>query len=254
MDFSVFDFASAFSLIVLLIFFAAMLYSSVGHGGASGYLAVMALLSVAPETMRPAALVLNILVSSISLYKFYRVKAFSWSLLVPIIIGSIPFAFIGGSISLPTYLYKPLIGLVLIAAAWQVFFRANHVQVNIAHTPEKPVMLGLGAGLGFLSGLTGIGGGVFLSPILLFMNWAETKTISGVAAGFILMNSIAGLAGVLTKSTVSFPEGLAAWAVAAVLGGLIGAEYGSRRFPNPSIRKLLALVLLIAGVKMFLTL
>lgn len=252
MDFSVFSFAP--SLIALLIFFAAMLYSSVGHGGASGYLAVMALLSVVPETMRPAALVLNILVSSIAFYKFYRVKAFSWQLLVPIIIGSIPFAFIGGSVSLPTYLYKPLIGIVLVLAAWQVFSRANQVLVNIAHVPKKSTMLGLGAGLGFLSGLTGIGGGVFLSPILLFMNWAETKTISGVAAAFILVNSIAGLAGVLTKPDVIFPEGLPAWAVAAVLGGLIGAEVGSRRFPNPAIRKLLALVLLIAGIKMFLTL
>ncbi len=241
---------SSISLIVPLIFFAAMLYSSVGHGGASGYLAVMALMSVAPESMRPAALTLNILVSAIALYKFYRVKAFSWHLLLPIILGSIPFAFIGGSVSLPAHWYKPLIGFVLIIAAWQVFAKAKRIPIALAASPAKPAMFGLGAILGLLSGLTGVGGGIFLSPILLFMNWAETKVISGIAAAFIFVNSVSGLVGVLTKSNVIFPENLAAWAIAAVLGGLIGAEYGSRRLANPAIRQLLALVLLIAGIKM----
>ena len=246
------DIVSGNSLIVLLIFFAALLYASVGHGGASGYLAVMALLSVAPETMRPAALILNVLVSSIALYKFYRVKAFSWQLLLPITVGSVPFAFVGGLISLPSHLYKPIVGLVLILAAWQIFVRAKGDSTQIHQRPSKIALVGMGAGLGLLSGLTGVGGGIFLSPILILMNWAETKMISGIAAAFILVNSLSGLAGVITKG-FTLPEGLLFWALAAVIGGAIGAEYGSRRLANPIIRRLLALVLLVAGSKMILT-
>jgi uncharacterized protein len=246
------DIFSTSALIVPLIFFAALLYASVGHGGASGYLAVMALLSIAPESMRPAALILNVLVSGIALYKFYRVKAFSWQLLLPIIAGSIPFAFIGGLISLPSAIYKPVVGVVLIISAWQIFSRAKYIPSNIQQSPSKIALVGMGSGLGLLSGLTGVGGGIFLSPILILMNWAETKMISGIAAAFILVNSLSGLAGVLTKNYV-LPEGLIFWALAAVVGGLIGAEYGSRRLANPTIRQLLALVLVVAGVKMVLT-
>lgn len=237
------------NIIVPLIFVAALLYSSVGHGGASGYLAVMAFLSVAPESMRPAALALNVLVSAIALYKFYKVKAFSWQLLLPIIAGSIPLAFVGGQISLPANIYKPIIGIVLMIAAWQIFHRAKLTARAVQQTPARPVLFSMGAGLGLLSGLTGVGGGIFLSPILILMNWADTKVISGVAAAFILVNSVAGLAGVLSQSA-TFPTGLVYWMVAAVLGGLIGAEYGSKRLANPTIRQLLALVLLVAGVKM----
>jgi len=243
---------SASTLIIPLIFFAALLYASVGHGGASGYLAVMALLSVAPESMRPAALALNVLVSSIALYKFYRVKAFSLQLLLPIIAGSIPFAFIGGLISLPATIYKPIIGVVLIVAAWQIFVQSKHVPTTIKQSPSKLALFGMGSGLGLLSGLTGVGGGIFLSPILILMNWAETKMISGIASAFILVNSLSGLAGVLTQNYV-LPNGLIYWALAAVSGGLIGAEYGSRRLANPTIRQLLALVLVIAGMKMVFT-
>ena len=243
---------SASTLIIPLIFFAALLYASVGHGGASGYLAVMALLSVAPESMRPAALALNVLVSSIALYKFYRVKAFSLQLLLPIIVGSIPFAFVGGLISLPATIYKPIIGVVLIVAAWQIFVQSKHVPTTIKQSPSKFALFGMGSGLGLLSGLTGVGGGIFLSPILILMNWAETKMISGIASAFILVNSLSGLAGVLTQNYV-LPNGLIYWALAAVSGGLIGAEYGSRRLANPTIRQLLALVLVIAGMKMVFT-
>lgn len=235
--------------LIPLIFLAAMLFSSVGHGGASAYLAAMALMNVAPASMRPAALVLNILVASIAIYKFYRADAFSWRLFLPLSIASVPAAFIGGLVTLPNHLYKPIVGLVLIFAAWHIFTQATKpYQVNQS-AAKTPVLLGVGAVLGMLSGLTGIGGGVFLSPILLFYKWAETKVISGVAAAFILVNSIAGLIGVLIKQPV-LPAALPYWAVAAILGGLIGAEYGSRRLANPSIRRLLALVLLLAGSKM----
>ncbi|MEI8363342.1 MAG: sulfite exporter TauE/SafE family protein [Betaproteobacteria bacterium] len=237
--------------LIPLIFLAAMLFSSVGHGGASAYLAAMALMNVAPASMRPAALVLNILVASIAIYKFYRADAFSWRLFVPLSIASVPAAFIGGLVSLPNHFYKPIVGLVLIFAAWHIFIQAKKPYAVNQSAAKTSVLLGVGAILGLLSGLTGIGGGVFLSPILLFYKWAETKVISGVAAAFILMNSIAGLIGVLSKQP-NLPAALPYWAVAAVIGGLIGAEYGSRRLTNPSIRKLLALVLLLAGGKMML--
>lgn len=233
-----------------LFFLAALLFSSVGHGGASAYLAVMALLGVAPESMRPAALLLNVLVASIGLYKFSRVKAFDWPLFWPLAVMSVPLAFVGGLIQLPPQYYKPLVGSVLIIAAVQIFRKAKtHALPASIHAPSRPVLFGLGAGLGLLSGLTGIGGGIFLSPILLLLNWAETKVISGVAAAFILANSISGLLGVLTKQS-ALPVYLGYWAAAVLLGALIGAELGSKRLTNPGIRKLLALVLVFAGGKM----
>lgn len=238
-------------LLIPLIFLAAMLFSSVGHGGASAYLAVFSLIGIAPEQMRPAALCLNILVASIALFKFYRVRAFDWRLLWPIALTSIPMAFLGGQIILPSNAYKAIVGLCLLYAAWTIFHHANKMDEIEVKPVSKPILLGLGAVLGLLSGLTGVGGGIFLSPILLYFGWAKTKVISGIAAAFILVNSISGLTGVLTKSSI-LPSGLIYWAIAAVIGGLIGAELGSKKLSNPNIRKLLALVLVFAGGKMCL--
>ena len=234
-----------------LIFLAALLFSSVGHGGASAYLATFALVSMAPAEMRPAALCLNVLVASIGLYKFYRVRAFNWPLFWPIALTSVPAAFIGGQITLPNQTYKIVVGLCLIYAAFSIFMHANKQDDVIVKPVAKPVLLGLGAGLGFLAGLTGVGGGIFLSPILLFFGWAKTKVISGVAAAFILVNSASGLLGILSKSA-TLPVGLIYWAFAAILGGWLGAEYGSKCLANPTIRKLLSLVLVFAGSKMLL--
>lgn len=234
-----------------LIFLAALLFSSVGHGGASAYLATFALIGMAPASMRPAALCLNVLVASIGVYKFYRAGAFDWRLFWPIALTSVPAAFIGGLVTLPNQTYKIVVGLCLIYAAFTIFMQANRQDEVIVKPVLKPVLLGLGAALGFLAGLTGVGGGIFLSPILLYFGWAKTKVISGVAAAFILVNSMSGLLGVLSKSAM-LPTGLIYWALAAVLGGLIGAEYGSKRLTNPVIRKLLALILLFAGAKMVL--
>jgi uncharacterized protein len=239
------------TIILPLIFLAALLFSSVGHGGASGYLAAFALIGLAPESMRPAALCLNVLVASIALVKFYKVRAFNWQLFWPIALTSIPAAFIGGLVTLPNTYYKAVVGVCLLYAAWTIFSHANKSDDVIVRPVAKPVLMGLGAGLGLLAGLTGVGGGIFLSPILLHFNWAKTKVISGVAAAFILANSIAGLAGFLSK-TPTLPAGLGYWALAAIVGGLIGAEYGSKRLANPTIRKLLAVVLVFAGGKMLL--
>ncbi len=239
-------------MLIPLIFLAALLYSSVGHGGASAYLAVMALAGVAPMSMRPAALSLNVLVASIAIYKFYKVHAFSWPLFTPLALASVPFAFIGGLIALPNQHYKSLVGVVLIYAAWHMFQHANQANSQVVKPASKVMLLTIGSVLGLLSGLTGVGGGIFLSPLLLFFNWAETRVVSGIAAAFILVNSISGLLGLATKHA-ALPDGLPYWAVAAVAGGLIGAEFGSKRLANSSIRKVLAVVLVIAGIKMVIS-
>lgn len=239
-------------LLIPLIFFAALLYSSVGHGGASGYLAAMALVGVLPEAMRPAALILNVLVAAIAVFKFYRGGNFSWKLFIPLALAAMPMAFLGGLISLPSYIYKPVIGLVLLYAAWVVFRQAGQLYTVSANGLKTPILLGAGATLGLLSGLTGVGGGIFLSPLLLFFKWAETRTISGVSAAFVLVNSLAGLAGIFSKQPVIHVD-LPYWMLVVVLGGYIGAEYGSKRLAVPVIRRALALVLLIAALKMLFT-
>ena len=238
-------------LLACLLFFTALLYSSVGHAGASGYLAAMALAGVSPAIMKPTALALNICVAVIATFKFYRSGSFSWRLFIPLAITAIPLAYLGGRLSLPTHLYKPLVGVVLVYAAWRSFDTASGASSYEVRTPPLPLLMLVGAALGFLSGLTGVGGGIFLSPLLLFLRWAPLKVISGVAAAFILVNSVAGILGVMSSST-SFHPALPLWAVVVVVGGFIGAEYGSRRLRNPTIQRLLAVVLLVAGGKMML--
>lgn len=237
------------TIILPLIFLAAFIFASVGHGGATAYLAVFALLALQPASMRPAALCLNVLVASIALFKFTKVRAFDWQLFWPIAIFSVPFAYLGGQISLPEIHYKILVGLCLIVAAWAIFIGASKPETSQIKPVKRPILMALGAGLGLLAGLTGVGGGIFLSPILLTFNWAKTKVVSGVAAAFILANSISGILGVLSKSP-TLPDNLRYWAVAAVIGGFIGAEYGSKHFNNVKIRQILALILLFAGAKM----
>jgi uncharacterized membrane protein YfcA len=235
--------------LIVCIFVAALLYSSVGHAGASGYLAAMALFGVTPESMRPAALILNILVASIGTIRFYRAGCFSWSLFWPFALGAIPFAFLGGSLTLPSHVYKQVIGVIL----WFAAYRLIRKPIGDTHKPVAiPLALLCGAGIGLLSGLTGTGGGIFLSPLLLFMGWAETKQTAGVSVAFILVNSIAGMTGLLTKGMSLHPQ-LWIWIIAAIAGGLVGAELGSQRLANPTLRRLLAVVLIFAGLKLILT-
>jgi uncharacterized membrane protein YfcA len=232
-----------------MIFVAALLYSSVGHGGASGYLAAMALFGLAPEEMKPAALTLNILVSSISVIKYTRAGCFSWKVFWPFAVASVPFAFLGGLLTLPGIYYAPLVGAALLFAAWRFMFNTA-AAAYIVRRPPLPGVLASGAGLGFLSGLTGVGGGIFLSPLLIFLRWAEIKQVSGIAAAFILVNSTAGLLGFVVNGTARLPDGLPLWAIAAAAGGIVGAEYGSKHLNDPVIKRLLGIVLFIAGVKM----
>lgn len=237
-----------------LIFLAATLYSSVGHAGASGYLAAMALFGLSPEVMRPTALALNILVASLATYRYTRAKQNDWRLLIPFVIASVPAAFIGGMIHVPSAFYKPLIGVVLLFSAFQLARTAKKSK-QLDRTIQRPSLgaaLVTGSGLGLLAGLSGTGGGIFLSPLLLFMGWAPTRSVSGIAASFILVNSISGLLGNMS-SIHSLPSALPFWAGAALLGGLIGTQLGTRTLTIPGIRYMLALVLVIAGGKMILT-
>jgi len=232
------------------IFIVAFLYSSVGHAGASGYIAVMSLFSLAPEVIKPTALVLNLLVASIGSWQFWRAGHFSWSLFWPFALLSIPFAFLGGRLDLPTHIFKVLVGVVLLFSAARFLIKPANDEVT--GKPSLPAALSIGAGLGLLSGLTGTGGGIFLTPLLLLKRWAKAKTAAAVSALFILANSASGLLGNFSN-TKHFPVFALPIAVAAVIGGAIGSYLGSQRLQPIAIKRLLAIVLLIAGVKLILT-
>lgn len=233
--------------IIAAIFIVAVLYSSVGHGGASGYLAVMAFLSVVPNITKPTALILNVFVASIATFQFYRAKHFDWKVFLPFAITSIPFAFIGGMISLPTQIYRPLLGLILLFAAFRLAWKFSVENEIVA--PKVWMALIIGAIIGLLSGLVGVGGGIFLTPILLLTNWTETKKAAGISAMFILVNSISGLLGNYAQA-VQLPTSVWIWIIVAVIGGIIGSTLGSRHFNSLLLRRILSIVLLIAGIKL----
>jgi len=241
------------TLLALGMLVAAFVYASVGHGGASAYIAAMALAGVAPGEMRPIALTLNVLVSSLATYKFWRAGHFRWRLFWPFAAVSIPFAYLGGAITLPGQAYRTVVGLVLVSAAWQLW-RSGRIgeEMRAVREPAIPLAMAIGAATGLLSGLTGVGGGIFLSPLLLVLGWAGTKQTSAVAAPFILVNSLAGLAAGFITGTASLPTSTWALAAAVLVGGWLGADYGSRRFANPVVRRVLAVVLAVAGAKMVL--
>jgi uncharacterized membrane protein YfcA len=236
-------------IILIALFIVAVLYSSVGHGGASGYLAVMALFAVPQATTRPSALILNVFVATIGTIQFYRAGFFSWRAFWPFAVTSVPFAFLGGMITLPTTAYKIVLGGVLIIAAIRLAW--NLKSGAEANPPKLWIALLIGALIGLLSGLVGVGGGIFLTPVLLLMNWAETKTAAGVSAMFILVNSISGLAGNFGQ-LASLPSNVWFWIMAAVAGGILGSTLGAKRFDSLTLRRVLALVLLFAGVKLVL--
>lgn len=235
-------------LLAACMFLGAALYSSVGHAGASAYIAFMALFSVPPAVMRPTALTLNLLVASFASYRYVQAGYFRWRALWPFMLGALPFAFIGGGIQLPGAYYRTIVGIVLILSGvrmlWAMHIYAKH------EVSDPPISLSvlLGAGIGFLSGLTGTGGGIFLSPLIIFLAWSDLRSASGIAAVFIFGNSLAGLLGNLTIVR-SLPAELPIYIVAVMLGAIVGTTFGTR-FSVLYIRRALGLVLVIAGLKL----
>jgi len=250
------------ALMCAALFLVALLYASVGHAGASGYIAVMSLLGLAPAVIKPTALALNILVALVAAWQFWRAGHFRWALFWPFAVTAVPAAFVGGWISLPTRVFTLLLGLVLLWSAWRFFFEPKAPQPETAAStasaasPEREVprtaALASGAGIGLLSGLTGTGGGIFLTPLLLMMGWAQPKNAAAVSALFILMNSTSGLLG-NWASTRNLPDELPMLLAAVLVGGAIGSFMGSRRLPAQQIKRLLAVVLVIAGLKLLFT-
>lgn len=229
------------------IFVVALLYSSVGHAGASGYIAVMALAEIPAGVIRPTALLLNIIVASIGSLQFIRAGHFRWATFWPFALLSIPAAYLGGALVLPTKVLKIAIGCVLLISAVRLLVQLRPT-TEIRSVP-RPIALATGGLLGFLAGLTGTGGGIFLTPVLILMRWASTKEAAAMSVVYILVNSIAGLLGHL-RNELKLPSFTTPLIVAVVVGGSVGSYFGSRRFSVRVIQVLLATVLLTAGGKL----
>lgn len=233
------------SAIILVV---AILYSSVGQGGASAYLAAMGVFSLAPVVMKPTALILNILVAGIGSISYYRTGAFEPNIFWPFVLGSIPMAWWGSTIPASPLIYKFILGTILIFTSCWVLSKKNN-QKNKIKKSFFPLKVALGGVIGFLAGFTGIGGGVLLSPILILNHWAEPRKTSGIAAAFIFVNSIVGILGHLSVSQFP-PSFICYFIVAAGIGGLIGSFLGSKKLTGKSIKKVLAIILLLAGIQL----
>jgi uncharacterized membrane protein YfcA len=238
-------------LFYALLFLVAFLYSSVGHGGASGYLALMALFSISPDVMKPTALLLNLFVSLTSFIQFYRGKHFNWKIFLPFAIASVPMAFVGGLITVDADVYKKILGLLLIVPITRFLFFQN-IKVKELKKSNLYLSLLIGAAIGFLSGLIGIGGGIILSPVLLLLKWTDMKQTAAISALFIFVNSLSGLAGQLTRG-INFSPDMYAYVVVAFVGGVCGAYYGSLKFQQNILKYMLAIVLMVAAYKLLFT-
>lgn len=238
-------------LFFLLLFLVAFLYASVGHGGASGYLALMSLFSVAPDVMKPTALLLNLFVSLTAFIQFYRGGHFRWKVFWPFALASIPLAYLGGLILVDAVVYKKILGVLLLIPITRFFF-FSHTNVQEKKENNLPLSFLLGGAVGFLSGLIGIGGGILLSPLLLLLKWTDQKQTAAISALFIFVNSLSGLAGQITRG-VSFTADMYAFVVIAFAGGLCGAYLGALKFRQAILKNVLATVLLLAVYKLLFT-
>jgi len=234
------------ALIAVLVL--AFLYSSVGHGGASAYLAIMTILSFPIELIRPSALLMNLFVAGIAFIQYYRAGHFKWNIFWPFAVASIPMAFAGAHISLDPDIYKRVLGLLLLVTVLRMFGLLGKGSSVVDNVPIIPAMLA-GAAVGFISGIIGIGGGIILSPLLLMLNWSNMKTAAAVAAAFIWVNSLSGLIGLMNAGATLHAD-IWIWVAVALVGGLFGAYFGSRRLNNKQLRGVLGVVLLLAGLKL----
>ena len=241
--------ASMLVAIAALMAVAAALYSSVGHGGASAYLAIMALFSVAPETMRPTALALNLIVAGLGVARYWLRGQTNFRLLLAFAVTAAPAAWLAGGIHLPPQYYRPLVGALLVAAAVRLFWSPKQLAWREVRRPSLLVTLPVGAALGFLAGLTGTGGGIFLSPLIILFAWETPRHTSGIAAGFIFLNSTAGLLGNLAAMRAVPAE--MPWLMGAVAAGaLLGTWLGVDKLPREGLLRALGLVLTLAGAKL----
>lgn len=240
-------------IVSFLIFIVAVLYSSVGHGGASGYLAVLSLFAIAPAIMSSTSLILNVLVATTSLIAYYRAGHLSMKLAGPFMFLSIPAAFAGGLLHISDRTYFLILALVLLAAAFRL---GISLPSSSAEGPNKNVnffaSLAIGGAIGLLSGVVGVGGGIFLSPMLLLMRWADPKRTSAVSALFIVVNSLAGLGGRFLRGGLELGDFIP-FIIAAFLGGVVGSYYGANKLSGLVLRRLLAVVLVLAAVKLIIT-
>lgn len=239
-----------FSILYVCIFMTALLYSTVGQGGGSGYIAIMALFELPSEEIKPIALLLNILVSGITAYKFYQTGSFSWKVFLPVTIPSLPFAFLGGLLTIPQVIFGVIAGTALILSSYFLYRKPKGDGTEVTAMPVG-ISIVVGSTIGFISGSTGLGGGIFLSPLLLLKGWADSKHVPGISAGFIFVNSIFALSGYFA-SVRSLPDDVWMLLIAAVLGGVIGSQFGSQRAGNGTIIRLLACVLFIAGLRLLI--
>lgn len=244
---SLFDF-----WVAACLFLGAVLYTSVGHGGASAYIAIMSLFGLPVSSIKPTALSLNIFASSYASIQFIRAKLYDLKLVIPLLIGAIPAAFIGGWITIPNAIYKPIVGIVLLFSAYR-FLTVRPYAEKPARPYHKGVAVLVGAVIGFLSGLTGTGGGIFLSPLILFAGWTTVKGASGTAAVFIFFNSVFGLLGNIS-SVNNLPSALPLYIGFVLAGAFIGTRFGIHYFAHVGVKRLLGVVLLIAGLKLTLNL
>lgn len=238
-------------LFYVILFFVAFLYAAVGHGGASGYLALMAIYGIAPEEMKPTALILNLFVSITSFTHYYRGDYFKYKIFIPMAAASIPLAFIGGMITVEENIYKRILGVLLLFPVLRFFFFKN-VEDNELKSHKVSIAIFIGGIVGLLSGMIGIGGGIILSPILLLLHWTNQKQTAAISAAFIFVNSVAGLGGMLTQG-ISFTKDMVLYVIVAFIGGFLGAYLGAKRFNHNVLKYVLATVLLLASYKLIFT-
>lgn len=235
----------------ILLFIVAFLYASVGHGGASGYLALMALFSVAPEVMKPTALMLNLFVSLIAFIQFYRGKHFVWKVFLPMALASVPMAFVGGLITIDATLYKKILGLLLLFSVVRLLIPSKKSVIELQPSHFYGALL-MGGVIGLLSGMIGIGGGIILSPLLLFFKWTDQKQTAAISALFIFVNSASGLMGQLTHG-IQLSVDMYGYVGIAFVGGIGGAYFGAMKFKQSGMQKILAIVLAVASYKLLFT-
>jgi uncharacterized membrane protein YfcA len=234
-------------VIALCLLLGAVLYTSVGHAGSSAYIAVMTLFNLSTTVIRPTALTLNIAVSAYASFRYIRNKFFDKRLFLFLSLGAIPAAFIGGYINVPSEIYKPVVGVLLIISGLRFIFLAATRDRELKAV-NYPLAIAMGIAIGFLSGITGTGGGIFLSPLIIWLGWNHVKQASGTVAAFIFVNSVAGLLGNY-RSTSELPDTLPLFLGAVIIGALIGTRLGISRFSSVGVKRALGLVLIIAGLK-----